>query len=215
MAERIRPDQSVEVLLFDLGGVVIDIDFGRCLSRWATSAGCDVGMLTSRFRFDTAYEEHERGRLDAGGYFEALRKCLAVDLADDVLAEGWNDIYVGVNVEMLELLARARTKLPLYAFTNSNPTHQAVWSTRFATELGLFTTTFVSSDIGQRKPDAAAYDAVVSRIGSSPGKVLFFDDSAENVVGALEAGLQAVHVTSTESVRTALAQLGVPVGERD
>lgn len=46
--------ESVDVLLFDLGGVLIDIDFGRCLARWATSAGREFEDIASRFAFDAA-----------------------------------------------------------------------------------------------------------------------------------------------------------------
>jgi putative hydrolase of the HAD superfamily len=66
----------------------------------------------------------------------------------------------------------------------------------------------VSSEIGHRKPERAAFDHVASAIGATPGNILFFDDGAENVTGARDAGMQAVHVTSTNSVRDVLALLG-------
>jgi putative hydrolase of the HAD superfamily len=73
------------------------------------------------------------------------------------------------------------------------------------------TATFVSCDIGQRRPEHVAFDAVVEMIEVPPSRILFFDDLAENVAGALDAGLQAVHVSTTHSVSAALVQLGVQV----
>jgi putative hydrolase of the HAD superfamily len=73
---------------------------------------------------------------------------------------------------------------------------------------GIFTSTFVSSEVGHRKPERSAFEHVASMIGAPPGSILFFDDGPENVVGARDAGMQAVHVTSTDSVRIALARLG-------
>src|SRR5207302_8005877 len=108
-----------------------------------------------------------------------VRKSLSLDLADDVLVEGWNDIYVGADAEVLALLDMAKTRWPLYAFTNTNPTHQTVWSHRFARELEVFDSIFVSSELGHRKPERAAFDAVVSLIGRSASRILFFDDSPE------------------------------------
>lgn len=204
-----RPE-SVEVLLFDLGGVVIDIDFRRCFARWADSAKCGVDEIASRFTFDAAYKDHERGVLDLGGYFDSLRNGLSVELRDDQLLEGWSDIYVEAKDGIGALLDAARTKFPLYAFTNSNPSHRAVWSERFAADLEAFTSIFVSSDLGERKPDRAAFDAVAAMIGVPASSILYFDDSPENVVGGRDAGLQAVHVTSTDSVRAALSRLSVP-----
>jgi putative hydrolase of the HAD superfamily len=206
----IRPG-SVDVLLFDLGGVVVDIDFRRCFRRWAEASGTSIELIASRFSVDTAYEQHERGTLDITAYFEQVRTGLGVDLDDEALLEGWNDIYIGMVPGIGPLLAAAATDFPLYAFTNSNPTHQAVWSKRFAVELEVFTETFVSSDIGKRKPERGAFDAITEMIGNPAPRVLFFDDLAENVAGALEAGLQAVHVTGADSVSAALVQLGVRV----
>jgi HAD superfamily hydrolase (TIGR01509 family) len=202
-----RPE-SVEVLLFDLGGVVIDIDFRRCFADWADSADRDIDEIASCFSIDAAYKAHERGRLPINEYLEHLRRTLGLALTDDELLAGWNDIWTGMNADIGPLLALASGAFPLYAFTNSNPTHQAVWTQRFAEPLGVFTSTFVSSEIGHRKPERAAFDHVASMIGAVPGNILFFDDGSENVTGARDAGMQAVHVTSTHSIRDALALLG-------
>lgn len=184
---------------------MIEADFRRCFGRWAAASGRTTQEIADRFKFDASYEDHERGTLGAVDYFDGLRRALEVDLLDDVLLEGWNDIYIGPNAEIMELLAEASTHFPLYAFTNSNPSHQAVWSRRFAHELQVFDSVFVSSDIGHRKPDRAAFDSVAAAIGSPPSRIVFFDDAAENVDGALRAGMQAVHVTSSQVVRRALA----------
>jgi hypothetical protein len=50
---------AVRALLFDLGGVVIEIDFGRVVRAWASSARCDPAVLRQRFALDDAYEQHE------------------------------------------------------------------------------------------------------------------------------------------------------------
>jgi glucose-1-phosphatase len=201
-----RPE-SVDVLLFDLGGVVIDIDFRRGFANWAHSADRDVEEIATRFSVDAAYEEHERGRLPIHEYLENLRRTLGLALTDDELLAGWNDIWIGVNADIGPLLSLVSDVFPLCAFTNSNPTHQAVWSQRFAELLGIFTSTFVSSEIGHRKPERAAFERVASMIGVPPMSILFFDDGLENVAGARDAGMQAVHVTSPDSVRIALARL--------
>lgn len=110
------------------------------------------------------------------------------------------------------MLATAARHLPLYAFTNSNPTHQREWSARYAAELSSFRDIFVSSDLGLRKPDRAAFAAVAGRTGFRPAEILFFDDTAENVTGARAAGLQAVLVRSSGDIRSALHGLGLGLG---
>ena len=121
MAQPSLSAESVDALLFDLGGVVIDIDFRRCFQRWADASGTGIDHIASRFEFDTAYERHERGEMDTASYFQRLRLALGVDLGDGELLDGWEDIYVGVLPGIGPLLAAAGAEFPLYVFTNSNP----------------------------------------------------------------------------------------------
>jgi putative hydrolase of the HAD superfamily len=50
-------------------------------------------------------------------------------------------------------------------------------------------------------------DALLFDLGVAPGRILFFDDTAENVGVAQTAGLQAVHVRSIDDVSHALSGL--------
>lgn len=202
----------LRAILFDLGGVVIDIDFKRAFQTWADRASCDAADLERRFTFDEPYELHETGDLDSSAYFGALRKSLKVSLSEEDLVAGWNDIYLGTIPGMERLLATASLRFPLYAFTNSNPTHQSVWSTRYAAELSIFTTIYVSSELGVRKPDPRSFSLVAGRMGVRASEVLFFDDCAENIVGAISAGMRGVLVESPRDVSAALGRYGLEVG---
>src|SRR4029077_16390279 len=87
--------------------------------------------------------------------------------------------------------------------------HVEYFSKAYADVLSHFREIFLSSSIGLRKPDAAAYDHVVSSIGVPAARIVFFDDSAENIEGARARGLTAVHVTSPDDVAKALDALGI------
>jgi HAD superfamily hydrolase (TIGR01509 family) len=200
---------AIRALVFDLGGVLLEVDFGRVLGAWAAVAGCDPAVLGRRFTFDEAYQQHERGELDACGYFASLRSSLGLRISDQEFTAGWNDLYLGIAEGMPELLTAASQHYPLYAFTNSNPTHQREWSTRFTSELSVFQSVFVSSDLGLRKPDPAAFATVARRAGLHTREILFFDDSPENTAGARAVGMRAVLVRSVHDVRTTLKELGI------
>jgi len=75
--------------------------------------------------------------------------------------------------------------------------------------LGHFDTVFESSAIGLRKPDRPAFEYVAEQIDVDLERILFFDDSPENVVGAQECGMPAVLVRNTNDIRSAL-QLDTP-----
>ena len=197
-----------DALLFDIGRVVIDIDFNKALTCWAGHAGCEPAHLAGRFARDDIYERHETGSIDDAEFFAGLRASLGIDLTDAQFLQGWNAIFAGEMPGIGSLLRRAGTQIPLYAFSNTNNAHVEHFSQAYAEVLGHFREIFLSSTIGLRKPDAAAYDHVVQAIGVPAQRIVFFDDLAENIDGARARGLTAVHVTSPDDVAHALAALG-------
>lgn len=201
---------AADALLFDLGRVVLDIDFNKTLACWAAHAGREPAQLVGRFSSrDDAYRRHERGEISDAEFFAALRTSLGVDLSDAQFLEGWNALFAGVMPGIARLLKRAAKRLPLYAFSNTNAAHVDHFSEAYAEVLGDFREVFLSSAIGLRKPDAAAYDHVVKAIGVPAHRIVFFDDLPENIEGARACGLTAVHVTSPDDVAHALDALGI------
>lgn len=201
-----RSRRDVDALLFDLGGIVIAVDFNRVFAAWAALAGEQIDIVESRFSFDTFFERHERGEITAREYFAALRSSLGINLSDDEFTKGWNAIYVGKIQKTAELLRRLKDTVPLYAFTNSNPTHQRVFEKEYAEELRSFRKVFVSCEMGRRKPEPEAFNAIAAEIGVRLDRMLFFDDTRENVEGALAVGMQAVHVTSVDDIERNIAE---------
>ncbi len=200
---------AADALLFDLGRVVIDIDFGKVLACWAGHAGCKPSDLSAPFSQHETFRRHETGHASDAEFFEALRTTLGIGISDEQLLEGWNTIFAGEMPGINALLARAAKRLPLYAFSNTNRPHVAHFTKPYADVLGHFREIFLSCAIGLRKPDAEAYDHVIKAIGVPAGRIVFFDDLAENIEGARRQGLTAVHVTSPNDVADALAALGI------
>ena len=200
---------SADVLLFDLGRVVLDISFDRVMACWAGHAGCTAADLTARFVVNDSFKHHEIGRIDDAAFFASLRQSLGIGITDAQFLEGWNSIFTGEMPGIAPLLTSAAKRMPLYAFSNTNPAHVAHFSQAYADVLGHFREVFLSSSIGLRKPDAEAYDHVVKAIGVPASRILFFDDSAANIEGARARGLSAIHVTSTDDVARALTALGI------
>jgi FMN phosphatase YigB (HAD superfamily) len=208
MNSPLLPD-SADALLFDLGRVVLDIDFNRVAAIWAAHAGCEPAQLVGRLSPNDSWRRHERGEISDAEFFEGLRASLGIAISDAQFLEGWNAIFTGEMPEIAAQLARARQRLPLYAFSNTNSAHVAHFSHAYAGVLGHFREVYLSSSIGLRKPEAAAYDHVIKAIGVPASRIVFFDDSAENIEGARARGLTAVHVKSPDDVAKALAALGI------
>jgi putative hydrolase of the HAD superfamily len=200
---------TVEALLFDLGGVVIQIDFARAVRHWAEAAGIPAQQVAARFSLDAGYEAHERGELEAAGYCAHLRKTLEIELADELLLSGWNEIFAGEMPGVAPLLAALGRSLPLYVFSNTNPAHRRFWQARYASVLEPFSAIFCSCDLGMRKPTVEAFLEVSRRIGIAAARMVFFDDSPVNVQGARAAGLRAHEVHSAADIRAALRSEGI------
>ncbi len=202
-------DNAVQALLFDLGGVVMEIDFNLAFAKWSSQASGSFEELTQSFCMDSAYEQHERGEIDAAEYFSHLRCKLNLDGDNESIAAGWNSLFIGEIKSTLDEIKQARKYLPCYAFTNSNPTHQIYWTAHFPNMIASFDHIFVSSEMGMRKPERRAFDKIAQETGVALSSMLFFDDTLENIEGAQSAGLQAVHVRSPADVTNALITLGV------
>lgn len=196
-------------LLFDLGGVLIDIDFDRAFRAWQPISRLCYEEIKRLFRFDDHYERHERGEISAAAYFEHLASSLQLLGTYDQIAEGWNAIFVDEIAETTRMVRRARAQLPCFALTNTNATHQAAWSSRFPAVTTSFDRIFASHELGFRKPEARAFEAIARAVGTPLDAMVFFDDCLQNVKSAQAAGLQAVHVRSPDDVRVVLQGIGI------
>lgn len=188
------PASEISALLFDLGGVIIDVDFMRTLSSWAAAAGQEVQTLAEQLGPDHFFEQHERGELSCQDYFRILQERHLPGLSDAQMREGWNATLGKEIPGVRSLVEQLAEIIPIYVFSNTNPTHQRCWERDCAETLGYFREVFVSSEIGQRKPETRAFLSVADRIGLPPEQILFFDDNPDNVAGARSSGMHAVTI---------------------
>ena len=200
---------AIEALLFDLGNVLIDVDFGRAIAEWAKAANVPEGRIAPCFAPDDAYCAHERGELSEAQYFASLRKSLGIDLRDEQFLSGWNAIFGEPIPGMEQLIRDLSQALPVYAFSNTNKAHRRYWEPRYRALLAPIRQVICSCDIGIRKPDAIAFTKVAQLIGVAPSRIGFFDDLEDNVAGARAAGLHAFRASSALEVRKALPALGI------
>ena len=200
---------DADALLFDLGRVVINIDFTKVLACWAGYASCAPSDIAARFAADEIYFDHERGKVTDEEFFDNLRRLLGIAITDEQFLEGWNSIFAGEMDGIVPLLERASQHLPLYAFSNTNRAHIAAFTRDYAEVLKPFREIYLSSTIGLRKPDAEAFDHVVNAMGVPASRIVFFDDLADNVESARSLGIKAVQVKSSRDIADALTALGV------
>ncbi len=191
-----------------MGGVVFEIDFELALQSWKQWTSLPIEELRHRFKMDEAYEKHERGEIKAAEYFTHLRNVLELEANDSEITIGWNAIYLGEIVETVNYVLAVKDRLPCFAFTNSNPTHQVSWMSSYPRVVESFHQIFVSSELGLRKPEREAFEAIANATGIDLEAMLFFDDTDDNVRGAEAMGMRAVHVKNHQDVKQALSEIG-------
>ena len=197
----------IQALLFDIGRVVIDIDFDRVLAAWARASNLPTppGPVTH----DDAYKQHEVGALSAQDYFTHLRHTLQLQCDDAAVRDGWNSVFVRPIPDTVDLIRAARERLPCYAFSNTNATHLAEMWRAFPEVLALFRTVFTSHEIARRKPDTEAFRHVLEAMQLAAPATFSARSSKNSTSGARACGMQAVLVRSPGDVRAALLEHGI------
>jgi FMN phosphatase YigB (HAD superfamily) len=200
---------ATRAVLFDLGGVILSIDFERALTAWAPHSRLPPQRLRETFRWDEPFLQHETGTLSNEGYFAHVRQVLELDCDAATVQAGFNAILVAEIEETVRMVEQVRRRVPCYAISNTNDAHMAAMRRTFPALLRRFDRVFASHEIGHRKPQPAAFEHVLREIGLPAHEVLLFDDLAPNIEGALALGLQAVQVRNPEDVRRALVERGL------
>jgi 2-haloalkanoic acid dehalogenase type II len=126
---------------------------------------------------------------------ESIRRALRHGGEDPALAEAGFDLFfaerqrVDFYADAIGALERLAARYPLLALTNGNADIHTVG-------LGhLFKARISARDFGRAKPDPAIFHAAADLLGVPAASVLHVgDDAALDVVGALDAGMQAVWV---------------------
>ena len=201
--------QTPKALLFDIGNVVIDVDFERVARAFAAASGSSWQTLLQKFQPDAAYQAHERGEIGWAEYCDHLRRLLDLELDDRTLAEGWNAVFVGPCEGIEEVLTQLPDSVRRFAFSNTNATHRDYFQVRYHDLLAHFEVVYCSHQLGLRKPDPLAFTQVMAAMRLPAEQILFFDDSPENVRAARGVGMSATQIRSPQDTRDALERTGL------
>jgi len=194
------------VLLFDLGGVLVELTGVPVLGRWAREER--EAEIWRRWLACRWVRRFERGECDALDFAAGVVEDWELDVSPQHFLEAFRRWPRGLYPEAAALLESLAGKRRLACFSNTNDLH---WP-RFRDELGLgrlFHHHFVSHEMGLVKPDRAAFDHVVAALDVAPEQILFLDDNQPNVDGARAAGLDAERAVGVEGARSILTSRGI------
>ncbi len=200
-----------KALIFDIGNVVIRIDTRKIFAAWGRALGLDPGRIERAVAFDDRFIAYEKGLIGTGEYEAHTASLLGVSFPDGAFEAGWNAIYAGAVPGVSGLLQRLKGRYRLVGLTNTNAAHSPVWLKKYSGELGSFEKIFQSFEIGARKPEPAAYHAVLAYLKADPSETVFLDDTPENVRAAERLGMAGTILTPGADLPAELKKLGIAV----
>lgn len=198
--------QNVRNIIFDLGGVLLNLDMHQTENAFTSLGVQNFKSLFALGHAASFFKEYEVGTIDDDQFITSLQNLAGIQADRQVVIAGWNAMLRDFPAERVELLQKLKSKYRLFLFSNTNAIHlqslQQSFSNSYQGNLldDLFEKTWYSHHINLRKPDLKAFEYVLQDAGLQAGETLFVDDAPVNVDGARAAGIQGYHLEPGKSV---------------
>ncbi len=189
---------GIKNILFDLGGVFLDINYQLTEQAFIDLGIADFGQRFNQQFSNTLFEDLETGKIDPETFYEAFRKETGTDLSNKTIEVAWNALLLDFPPERLTWLEGIKEKYPVYLYSNTNIIHYQCFIKMFEDKFGgknfndYFIKAYYSHELGLRKPYADSYKQLLKLENLEAGETLFIDDTLKNIEGAKAAGLQTL-----------------------
>jgi putative hydrolase of the HAD superfamily len=198
--------ENIDFLIFDLGNVIIDIDYSFSINELKKILPEAKYTLTDKFFPSTFHKEYEKGLISSSQFRNEVRNLYQEDWTDAQVDHVWNSLLKDIPYERIELLKKLGRDFGTAVLSNTNEIHIEKFDELLLDQTGeksifdLCDRTFLSHEMGLAKPDEAIYKAVLNEINVSPERVLFFDDLLANLEGAKRVGIQTYQITHPKAL---------------
>jgi len=201
----------VKNIIFDLGGVLINLNYQLTRKAFENLGVANFNDLYTQHHANPLFEQLEVGAIDPDKFYNQLREATGLTLTNSQIETAWNAMLLDFPIERLAWLDQIKNKYNIYLFSNTNAIHYKAFTTIYAQTAPLlslnpnfnhfFKTAYYSHTLGQRKPEVAAFEAVLQDANLNPAQTLFIDDTISNIEGAQKAGLQTLFLNGGLTVQ--------------
>lgn len=191
----------IEAIIFDLGRVLVDVDFTGLFKKYINPGkGPDFSFTLEEIMTRDWFVENSTGKCSAGEFYEKVKDIYKMDINFDTFKKEWSSIFKpkpGMEAFVIETAKR----YPVGALSDTDSIH---WNHLLSTYpfLKIFKQPILSFQIGTMKPAEICYQKAAESVNTPIQKCLFIDDRLINVNGALKAGMQAVQFESCEQLNS-------------
>ncbi len=205
---------KIKNLLFDLGGVIVDINRMNCVEAYKKLGFADVEDFLGDYGQKGAFAMLESGKISAEEFREVIRQHIPGEVSDTQIDDAFEHFLSGIPVHRLDSLRKLRKKYKVYVLSNTNT---IVWdgiiARSFAQQGGTINDYFdgivTSFEAKTLKPSAEIFEYCKNKLGINVGETLFLDDSELNCEASRKCGFFAAHVKPGVEFEDILNELGL------
>lgn len=198
---------NIKTIIFDLGGVIVDLDVKRTIDGFASLSGLSVQEVENLYGSNPAFTHYEKGLIASTAFRSEAKKLFHSEgVSDAMLDASWNAMLVGVPKAKLELLRSLKERYQVMILSNTNAIHvdcinEMITKVSEENSFDPFVhNVYYSHLLKLRKPEPEIYEHVIRENGLIGEETLFLDDNKKNIVSAKEVGLGAIHVEHPDQV---------------
>jgi len=198
--------QSVKNIIFDLGGVILNLDFKKTELAFAALG---IGNFNEYYTLQTVtpiFEKLEIGEITPETFYDEFRKLVRLPLTDEQISTAWNALLIDFPPERINWLKEIKNRYNIYLLSNTNEIHYNSFSKTFKEQINsgsldeLFIKTYYSHQMGLRKPSKEIFEAILREEGLDMTETVFIDDSEANIEAAKSVGLQTIYLPSPQTI---------------
>ena len=199
--------KKIKNIIFDLGGVVIDIDFELTFKALADLSTYSLEQTKKIMADLNIWDVYERGELSDVNFIKILKKELKITANDDKVIAAWNALLLKIPRERIDLIKELNKKYNTYVLSNTSLYHIIGLNQILKDSSGelslhevMNNKIYFSYEINKRKPDLDIYEHIIKDAKIKAEETVFLDDNWDNIVAARETGINAIHVEVPQTI---------------
>lgn len=189
--------QGISSIVFDLGGVIVDLNINKTREALARILGLEQPDLYYSHNHIPLFSDYEVGYISSNDFVNGLLQQSVNGTTAQAIIEAWNAMLLQIPAQRIRMLEHLRKKYRLFILSNTNSIHVEKFEKMaegYDNLSDLFEAVYYSHRIGCRKPDNAAFNAVVMNSGIDISSTLFVDDLPANIEAAAAMGFKTLHI---------------------
>lgn len=185
---------NFSTLIFDLGGVLVDLDRERCCQNFEKLGVYEISNILSTTMQTGFIFDFEIGKIDTQTFRDEIRKQTTNSITDEQIDQAWNSFLVSIPTAKLDLLHELRKQYRIVMLSNTNPLSFAYCRDNMFTQQGkkiedYFDKCYLSYQMKKSKPEKDIFLQLLAEENKQPEECLFLDDSQHNIATAKALGI--------------------------